>query len=124
MRKLHLLGQLVFGEPTRLAFRLSSEGILQKHFYKLGQLSAYSILLLGSGPECFHPAVVRALFRKEQPLLLEEIEDGFIKNNLNEIHVGNFDCLMDLNINFYGKTQEELLSLYLLSSIVHTVSCN
>ena len=120
MRKLPLLGQLVFGEPTSLAFQLSSEGILQKQFYKLGQLSAYSILLLGRGPECFHPAVVRALFRREQPLLLEEIEDGFIKSNLNEIHIGKFDCLMDLNINSYGKTQEELLSLCLLSSIGHT----
>ena len=85
----------------------------------MGQLSAYSILLLGRGTECFHPVVVRALFRQEQPLSLEELEDGFIKNNLNEIRIGNFDCLMDLNINFYGKTQEELLSLYLLSSIVH-----
>ena len=66
------------------------------------------------------PAVVTALFRHEQPLFLEEIEDGFIKNNLNEIRIDNFDCLMDLNINSYGKTQEQLLSLYLLSSIVHT----
>ena len=120
IRKLPLLGQLVFGEPTSLAFQLSSEGIMQKQFYKLGQLSGYSILLLGRGPVCFHPVVVRALFRQEQPLLLEEIEDGFIKNNLSEIRIGNFDCLMDLNINSYGKTQEELLSLYLLSSIVHT----
>ena len=53
MRKLHLLGQLVFGEPTSLAFQLSSGGILQKQFYKFGQLSAYFILLLGRGPECF-----------------------------------------------------------------------
>ena len=52
-------------------------------------------------------------------MLLEETEDGFIKNNLNEIRIGNFDCLMDLNINSHGKTQEELLSLYLLSSTVH-----
>ena len=27
---------------------------------------------------------------------------------------------MDLNVNSYRKTQEELLSLYLFSSIVHT----
>ena len=53
-------------------------------------------------------------------MFLEEIEDSFIKNNLNEIRIGNFDSLMDLNINSYGKTQENLLSLYLLSSIVHT----
>ena len=37
MRKLPLLGHLVSGEPTSLAFQLSSEGILQKQFYKLGQ---------------------------------------------------------------------------------------
>ena len=120
MRKLPWLGQLKFGESTSLTFQLSSKCILQKQFYKLGQLSACSILLLGRGPERFHPAVLRVLFRPEQPLLLEEIEDGFIKNNLNETRIGNFDCLMDLNINFYGKTQEELLSLYLLSSMVHT----
>ena len=99
MRKLPFLGQLVLGEPTSLAFQLSREVILQKQFYKLGQLSAYSILLLGRGPECFHPAIVRALFRREQPLLFKEIEDGFIKNNLNEICIGNFDRLMDLNIS-------------------------
>ena len=99
MRKLPLLGQLVFGEQTSPAFQLSCEVILQKQFYKLGQLSAYSILLLGRGPECFHPAIVRALFRREQPLLFKEIEDGFIKNNLNEICIGNFDRLMDLNIS-------------------------
>ena len=93
MRKLPLLGQLVLGEPTSLAFLLSSEGILQKQFYKLGQLSVYSILLLGRGTECFCPAVARALFRQEQPLFLEEIEDGFIKKNSNEIRIGNFDCL-------------------------------
>ena len=98
MRKLPFLGQLVLGEPTSLAFQLSREVILQKQFYKLGQLSAYSILLLGRGPECFHPAIVRALFRREQPLLFKEI-DGFIKNNLNEICICNFDRLMDLNIS-------------------------
>ena len=112
MHKPPLLGHLVFSEPTSLAFQLSSEGILQKQFYKLEQLSAYSIWLLGRGPECFHLAVVKTLFRQEQVLFLEEIEDGFIKNNLKEIRIGNFDCLMDLNINSYGKTQEGLLSFY------------
>ena len=65
MRKLPWLEQLKFGEPTSLAFQLSSERILQKQFYKLGQLTACSILLLGKGPERFHQAVLRALFRPD-----------------------------------------------------------
>lgn len=67
---------LLFGSKNVFAFKMNIEGLVQKSFYKLGQLTALSILLQSRGPECLHPVVVRALFCIEQPAEIEKIDDG------------------------------------------------
>ena len=96
------------------------EGLMQKSFYKLGQLTCLSILLQSRGPECLHPAVVRALFCTEQPLEFEQIGDGKNNHDLDSITNENFNCLYEMNINPLGKEKEDLKRFYLLAALVHS----
>ena len=53
---------LLFGGNQSLAFQANPEAILQKRFYKIGQLVALSVLLNERGPENIHPAIMHALY--------------------------------------------------------------
>jgi len=91
----------------------------ENRFFKLGQITGLSILLCNRGPECLHPAVVRALFDKEQPEKIESIDDGLFVSKIEEIKSGSYDDLFEHNINPIGKTTEELIRLYQISALIN-----
>ena len=91
----------------------------ENRFFKLGQITGLSILLLNRGPECLHPAVVRTLFDKEQPEIIESIDDGLIVSKIEEIKSASYDDLYKHNINPIGKTTEELIRLYQISVLIN-----
>jgi len=111
---------LLFGANNSLAFQVNPEAILQKRFYKIGQLVALSVLLNGRGPENIHPAVVRTLYNMEQPEKVEDIEDAFIKDDIESIKSGNYNCIYDFNILPSGKTTEELIRLYMIVALIQS----
>lgn len=121
MQNLPLSG-LFFGSSESMAFISNPEAVLQKKFYIVGQLTALSILLNGRGPEMFHPAIVRALFERDQPTKIEHIEDAVIKFEMEAITAGNYDSLFDLNISPNGKSKEELVRLYMIVSLIQSKS--
>jgi len=122
MRRINLIDGLFFGQEEKLAFRLNSEALLANQYYKVGQLIALSILILGRGPECFHPIIVREMYGIDQPKVIESIDDGFINQSIREIYAENYDCLLDLNIYPRGKSKDELIRLFLISKLLHSKS--
>ena len=82
MRRFLDLGSMVFGSSKSLCFTAIAEAILADKYYKLGQITVLSILTTGRGPECLHPAIVRAIFQVKQPEVIENIEDAFITHDL------------------------------------------
>lgn len=92
----------------------------ENRFYKLGQITGLSILITGRGPECLHPAVVRAIFDVDQPQEIEPIEDGLINERIDEIKNGLYEALYEQNINPSNKTTNELIRLFLISAIVNS----
>lgn len=111
---------LLFGAKDSCGFKSNVEALLEGKYKKLGELTALSILLQSRGPECLHPAIVRCLFDKEQPLKFETFDDGKALIDFLSIDNGNYDCLFDNNINPAGKTKDELKRLYFIASIIHS----
>ena len=112
------LTNMFVGNSSQLCFSSHPESILEQNYFKLGQLVGVSVLTFGRGPGCLHPALVRAMFDIKQPEVIEDVDDGVIKNDLDNIDSQKYDCLFDLNIVPYGKSKEELKRSYLLSIVV------
>ena len=119
MQRFGELSYLLIGEPGNFAFKQNPEALLQKKLFKLGQITALSILFHGRGPECLHPSIVRALFNIGQPDVIEHINDAETETNLTKLEEGNIDCLLDLNINPGLKDLKELKRIYFIASIIH-----
>ena len=79
-----------------------------------------SVLKINRGPECIHPAIVRAVLNIEQPLELETVEDEMLNSIIDSIEKGSFDALLDANINPFGKSAKKLIKLYYLSHVILT----
>ena len=120
MKRFPELGSMIFGGSTKICFSSDTESILLEKYRTLGQLTGISILTLGRGPECLHPAIVRAIYKVEQLTEIEPVEDASICHSLTEISKGKYDSLYDLNISSFGKTESELKRMFLLANIVHT----
>ena len=56
----------------------------------------------------------------EQPLELETVEDEMLNSIIDSIVKGNFDALLNANINPFGKSVKELIQLYYLSHVILT----
>lgn len=117
MKRLPQISGAFYG-GKQVYFAANAELIVNNSYYKIGQLVGISILTLGRGDEAFHPVLVRALFSIPQPEVLEDIEDDLIKYSLNQIENEQYDVLLDLDINPFGKTQQCIKKLYMLSTIV------
>ena len=120
MRRFPDLGFMVFGSSKSLCFTANAEAVLADKYYKLGQITALSILTIGRGPECLHPAIARAMFQLKQPEVIENIEDTFITHDLEEISKGNYDPLFDANISTIGASVADLQRTFVLTKIVLT----
>ena len=118
MRRFPDLGFMVFGSSKSLCSTANVKAVLADKYYKLGQITALSILSIGRGPECLHPAIVRAMFQVKQPEVIENIEDAFITHDLEEISKGNYDPLSDPNINIIGASVANLWRAFVLTKIV------
>ena len=115
MRRFPDLGFTVFGSSKSLSLTANAEAVLADKYYKLGQITALSILTIGRGPECLHSAVVQAMFQVKQPEVIENIEDAFITHDLEEISRGNYDPLFDANINTIGASVADLQQTFVLT---------
>ena len=96
MQNLPKLSRMVFGEENQLFFTASPVDVANKCYYKLGQLSALSILTLGRGPHCFHDKLVDAIFSKNVEGV--KVNDASFLETMKQIDQGNFDALFSAGI--------------------------
>ena len=54
----------------------------------------------------------------EQPIILEDIEDAFIKDEIEAIKSGNYNCLYDFHISPIGKNNQELIRLFMIVKLI------
>ena len=95
MQNLPKLCRMVFGEENRLFFTASPVDVADKCYYKLGQLSALSILTLRRGPHCFHDKLVDAIFSNVEGI---KVNDASFLETMKQIDEGNFDLLFSAGI--------------------------
>ena len=96
MQNLPKLSRMVFGEENQLFFTASPVDVPDKCYYKLGQLSALSILTLGRGPHCFHEKLVDAICSKNVEGV--KVNDASFLETMKQIDEGNFDPLFSAGI--------------------------
>ena len=108
------------GEKKSICITNDPSSVIGNHYFEVGQLVRLSVLKINRGPECIHPAVVRAMSNIEQPLELETVEDEMLNSIIDSIVKGNFDALLNANINPFGKSVKELIQLYYLSHVILT----
>ena len=108
------------GEKKSICFTNDPSSVIGNHYFEVAQLVGLSVLKINRGPECIHPAVVRAMSNIEQPLELETVEDEMLNSIIDSIVKGNFDALLNANINPFGKSVKELIQLYYLSHVILT----
>ena len=108
---------LVMGEKA-IFLSCKSQSLVERMYHKLGQLTGLAILTLGRGPECLHPAVVRAIFCIEQPVQIEEVDDGALLKVLEEINIGKYDTLLTKDINVNGRSKDEIKKMFLVTELV------
>ena len=108
------------GKKKSICFTNDPSSVIGNHYFEAGQLVGLSVLKINRGPECIHPAVVRAMSNIEQPLELETVEDEMLNSIIDSIVKGNFDALLNANINPFGKSVKELIQLYYLSHVILT----
>ena len=120
MRTFPDLGFIMFGSSKSLCLTANAEAVLAGKYYKLGQVTALSILTIGRGTECLHPATVRFIFQVQKPEVIENIEDAFITYDLEEISIGNNDPLFNANCNTIGASVADLQQTFELTKIVLT----
>ena len=65
MKNMQLIANMFFANQDDIFFKLSRKCKMKKNYYILGQLAGFAICNIGSGPELFHPFVVKALLSKD-----------------------------------------------------------
>ena len=120
MRTFQDLGFMVFNSIKSLCLTANTEAVLRDIYYKLGEVTALSILIIDRELECLQPAIVRFIFQVQKPEVIENIEDAFITYDLEEISKGNYDPLFDANINTIGASVANLQQTFVLPKIVLT----
>lgn len=118
MKHFHNVSTAVFGDQSELCFIGNAETIMSNVYYKLGQLVAVSILVLGRGPEALHPAIVRSMYNIPQPDIIEHVHDAALEHDVKKINEGSYDLLYDANINPSEKSPTELVRLFILHEVV------
>ena len=118
MKLLPEISCIFFGEKKSICVTNDPSSVIGNHYFVVGQLVGLSVLKINRGPKCIHPAVVRAMSNIEQPLELETVEDEMLNSIIDSIEKGNFDALLDANINPFGKSLKELTQLYYLSHVI------
>ena len=118
MKLLPEISCIFFGEKKSICFTNDPSSVIGNHYFVVGQLVGLSVLKINRGPKCIHPAVVRTMFDIEQPLELETVEDEMLNSIIDSVEKGNFDALLDANINPFGKSLKELTQLYYLSHVI------
>ena len=108
------------GEKKSICFTNDPSSVIGNHYFEVGQLVGLSVLKINRGPECIHPAVVRAMSNMEQPLELETLEDEMLNSIIDSVVKGNFDALLNATINPFGKSVKELIQLCYLSHVILT----
>ena len=63
MRTFQDLGLMVFDSIKSLCLTANTEAVLPEIYYKLGEVTALSILIIGRELECLQPAIVRFIFQ-------------------------------------------------------------
>ena len=96
MQNLPKLSRMVFGEENQLFFTASPVDVADKCYYKLGQLSALSILSFGRGLHCFQDKLVDAIFSKNVEGV--KVNDASFLETMKQIDEGNFDPLVSAGI--------------------------
>ena len=122
MRRFPDLGFMVFGSRKCLCFTANTEVVLAEKYYKLGKVVVLSILTIGTGPECLHPAIVRSMFQVQQLEVIENIKDAFITQDLEGISKGNYDPLFDANINTIGAYVADLQEAFVFTTVLRKFS--
>ena len=76
------------------------DGIVEKQYYFLGQLCALSVVYIGQGPGCFHPAVVEYIFKSSlnYEIQKESVSNLELSSLINKIEQGDNSPLLDVNI--------------------------
>ena len=120
MRTFQDLGFMVFNSIKSLCLTANTEAVLREIYYKLGEITALSILIIDRELECLQPAIVRFIFQVQKPEVIENIEDAFITYDLQEISKGNYDPLCDANIITIGASVADLQQTFVLPKIVLT----
>ena len=124
MHRFSQLPSMTFGTDHSVCFISDTDSVLSKKYFLVGQVCGVCILTLGRGPECIHPAVVRALFKIDQPKEIEGVNDASINQQISKIESGNYDPLYDLNISTFDKTAAEYKRLFLISALAHSKNSN
>ena len=112
-------GNMFFGDKSRIGFTAFPEHVIKKHYFTMGQLCGVSILHLGRGPECFHPAIARAIYDIKQPVEIEPFDDAMLEATLSEIENGNLVSLLEYNIVPAGRDKVDLKHLFVVSFLIN-----
>ena len=120
MRTFQDLGFIVFDSIKSIYLTANTEAVLPEIYYKLGEVTALSILIIGRELECLQPAIVRFIFQVQKPEVIENIEEAFITYHHQVISKGHYDPLFDANINTIGASVADLQQTFVLPKIVLT----
>ena len=112
-------GNMFFGDKSRIGFTAFPEHVIKKHYFTMGQLCGVSVLHLGRGPECFHPAITRAIYDIKQPVEIEPFDDAMLEATLSEIENGNLVSLLEYNIVPAGRDKVDLKHLFVVSFLIN-----
>ena len=96
MQNLPKLLRMVFGEENQLFVTASLVDVADKCYYKLGQLSALSILTSGQGLHCFHDKLADATFSKNVEGV--KVNGASFIEAMKPIDEGSFDSFFSAGI--------------------------
>ena len=96
MQNLPKLSRMVFGEENQVLFTASPVDVADKCYYKLGQLSALSILTSGQGLHCFHDKLADATFSKNVEGV--KVNGASFIEAMKPIDEGSFDSFFSAGI--------------------------
>lgn len=69
-------GNMFFGSRYNIALAADPENIVERHYYRIGQICGIAIVHIG--PECFHSAIIRAIYDVKQPGEIESFDDAMM----------------------------------------------
>ena len=115
MQRFSKISGLLFGEGE-VCFKLVPQSLLDRSYYKLGQLTGLAIVIIGRGPECLNPIIVNTLFN-QQPSQISFVKDAELSYKLKNIQDGNDDELFEYNIS-PSVDRAECQRLFLISYVL------